>query len=109
MPRDVTRKGTLPEGQWVRNELGLYLPKSYAEAAQQPKTHRMFDFTRLTVEWSSLTRSRPTIEGILTRLRQYSLREVVLLISRISLTLALADDNAGLTDPAIQCCVMSVR
>lgn len=102
MPRDVTRKGALSEGQWVRNELGLYVPKSYAEAAQQLKTHRMFDFTLLTVEWSSLTGSRPTIKGVLARLRQYSLREVVSLISRISLTLALADDNAGLVDPAIQ-------
>lgn len=102
MPPELPIRPSLAEGQWVRNELGLYVPKAFADAATQPKAFRMFEFALTTVEWSALTGSPPTIEGVLTRLRKYSLREVVSLISRISLTLALADDNAGLTDSAIQ-------
>ena len=101
MPPELPTRPTLA-GQWARNELGLYVPKAFADAATQPKTIRMFEFAVTTVEWSALTGSPPTIAGILTRLRKYSLREVVSLISRISLTLARADAAAGLTDPAIQ-------
>jgi hypothetical protein len=102
MPHELPPPAAFAKDLWVRNELGLYLPRSYAKEAQQPKRHRMLEFTVIAVEWSALTGSPPTIEGVLSRLRRYSLREVVSLISRITLTLALADDNAGLVDPAIQ-------
>lgn len=102
MQPDPTRSVPSPEGPWVRNELGLYLSRSYAQKVEQQPLPRMFEFTVLTVEWSALTGTQPSIQGVLDRLRKYSLREIVSLVTRITLTLALADDKAGLTDPAIQ-------
>lgn len=102
MATDIPRSLAPHQDQWVRNELGIYLPKSYAEKTRQERLPRMFDFTVLTVEYSALTGHKPTMEDALTRLKRYSLQWIVSVIARITLTLSLADDKAGIIDPAIQ-------
>ena len=115
--RDVDGLRELPPGEfppagamvWKENELGLLLP---AHLASSPLSGSNEDedvtaarpamrFVAATLSWKEVSGQKGTLAEIADRLRQYSLAQVLWMVSRISLALDADTEKRGSRFPAI--------
>jgi hypothetical protein len=78
--------------RFKQNPIGIWIPEDQIDEntmAERPTIAPILEFALTTVGWMELTGDQPTIEDVIDRLRQYSVRETMGHASRIALSLQL--------------------
>jgi len=78
--------GSIP---FAQNHAGLFVPAKYVRMADEP-VPIMMQYSVTMVGWEELFGAPASLPGILERLKQYSLREIVSMVGRATLALHLA-------------------
>jgi hypothetical protein len=82
----------------VQTASGLWLPRSAvnrlsaASVSSSIDRPAILEFSVTTIGWNDLTGGRAALDGVIARLARYSLRELVSLVSRVSVALELGED-----------------